>query len=337
MNILKGNKMKQYTVRVPATSANIGPGFDCLGVAFKLYNWFTFTWENPERPVSYEEQIKWLATRTASQMPMLEAYVQYCRLFNVELPIPTKVECIRSDVPIAKGLGSSATCYVAGAGAAQWIAGQLYSADQIKSDYNTHKVEPFSKDAILAIASTIEQHPDNLSPAVFGGLQLAAILDPENLPQVVTQELSVSSKVNFIINIPSFSLKTTKARGVLPAEVARADAIFNIRALGYLLKGMSDANHDLLSLGLQDKLHQPYRADLIPDFYEILNVGIESGACGSVLSGAGPAILTVVCNSEVNAQEIKNNIQTSLGNTWEVKILELDHKGMVGREGKTTF
>ncbi|NLJ70659.1 MAG: homoserine kinase [Clostridiaceae bacterium] len=329
--------MKQYTVRVPATSANIGPGFDCLGIAFKLYNWFTFTWENPEHPVSYEEQIKWLATRTASQMPMLEAYVQYCRLFEVELPIPTKVECIRSDVPVAKGLGSSATCYVAGAGAAQWIAEQLYSANQIKSDYNTYNVNPFSKDAILAIASTIEQHPDNLSPAVFGGLQLAAILDSDNLPQVVTQELNVSPEVNFIISIPNFSLKTAKARGVLPAEVARADAIFNIRALGYLLKGMSDANHDLLSLGLQDKLHQPYRAGLIPNFYEILNVGTKSGACGSVLSGAGPSILTITSNSQNNALQIRNSIQSCLGNTWEVKILELDHKGMVGYEGKTTF
>ncbi|HHT24418.1 MAG TPA: homoserine kinase [Clostridiaceae bacterium] len=329
--------MKQYTVRVPATSANIGPGFDCLGIAFKLYNWFTFTWDNPEQPVSYEEQIKWLATRTASQMPMLEAYVQYCRLFNVKLPIPTKVECIRSDVPVAKGLGSSATCYVAGAGAAQWIAKQLYSADQIESYYNIHNVDPFSKGAILAIASTIEQHPDNLSPAVFGGLQLAAILDSDKLPQVVTQELNVSSDVNFIISIPSFSLKTAKARGVLPAEVARADAIFNIRSLGYLLKGMSDANHDLLSLGLQDRLHQPYRAGLIPDFYEILNVGIQSGACGSVLSGAGPSILTVTCNSQVNTQKIKNNIQTSLGNAWKVKILELDYEGMVGYEGKTKF
>ncbi|NLM19118.1 MAG: homoserine kinase [Clostridiaceae bacterium] len=329
--------MKQYTVRIPATSANIGPGFDCLGIAFKLYNWFTFTWENPEQPVSYEEQVKWLATRTASQMPMLEAYAQYCRLFNVELPIPTKVECIRSDVPVAKGLGSSATCYVAGARAAQWIAEYLYSTDQIESDYNTHNVNPFTKDAILAIASTIEQHPDNLSPAVFGGLQLAAILDSDNLPQVVTQELSVSSDVNFIINIPSFSLQTAKARGILPAEVSRADAIFNIRALGYLLKGMSDANHDLLSLGLQDKLHQPYRAGLIPNFYEILNVGIQSGACGSVLSGAGPSILTVTCNSQANAQEIKNKIQTCLGNAWEVKILGLDHEGVVGREGKATF
>ncbi|HHU52784.1 MAG TPA: homoserine kinase [Clostridiaceae bacterium] len=329
--------MKQYTVRIPATSANIGPGFDCLGIAFKLFNWFTFSWENSDQPVSYQEQIKWLATRTASQMPMLEAYVQYCRLFNVELPIPTKVECIRNDVPVAKGLGSSATCYVAGAGAAQWIAKQLYSADQIKSDFNINNVDPFSKEAILAIASTIEQHPDNLSPAVFGGLQLAAILDSESLPHVVTQKLNVSSDVNFIISIPNFSLKTAKARGVLPAEVARADAIFNIRALGYLLTGMSDANHDLLRLGLQDRLHQPYRAGLIPNFYEILNIGIKSGACGSVLSGAGPSILTVNINSQVNSQEIKNNIKNCLGNNWEVKVLELDHEGMVGYEGKTTF
>lgn len=329
--------MKQYTVRVPATSANIGPGFDCLGVAFKLYNWFTFTWDNPDQPVSYQEQIKWLATRTAAQMPMLEAYVQYCRLFDVELPIPTKVECIENDVPVAKGLGSSATCYVAGAGAAQWIAGQLYSDDQIESGYNKHNVNPFSKDAILAIASTIEQHPDNLSPAVFGGMQLAAILDADNLPQVVTQEFSVNSDVSFIISIPNFSLKTAKARGILPAEVARADAIFNIRALGYLIKGMSDANHELLSLGLQDKLHQPYRAGLIPNFYEILNIGIQSGACGSVLSGAGPSILTVTSDSQADPEEIKNNIQTCLGNTWEARILELDHEGMVGHEGKTIF
>jgi len=329
--------MKQYTVRVPATSANLGPGFDCLGIAFKLYNWFTFTWENSDQPVSYEEQIKWLATRTVGQMPMLESYVQYCRLFEVDLPIPTNVTCIKGDVPIAKGLGSSATCYVAGASAAQWIASQLYTEQEISSKYNTHDVDPFSKDAVLAIAAEIERHPDNLSPAVFGGLQLATIVNPEGLPEVMTRRLTVSQDVNFIISLPGFSLQTKKARGILPQEISRDDAIFNLRSLGYLIQGMADADHDLLCFGLQDRLHQPYRAELIPNFYEILEIGKESGAAGSVLSGAGPGILTVSCKSKSDSEEIKERIQAALGTRWQVQILEVDYQGLSGCEGQHVF
>lgn len=326
--------MKEFTVRVPGTSANIGPGFDCLGIAFQIYNWFTFTWENPTETITPLAQEEYLATTSRAQLPMVEAYVMFCKLFDLELPMLSNVQSVKSNVPVARGLGSSATCYVAGARAAQYLAKDFYSATEIMNYIKEYEIDPFSKDAVLAVASAIEKHPDNLSPAVFGGLQIASILKDNGLPQVLNQSLSIHEDIKFIVAYPDFTLKTTNARAVLPSKIKREDAIFNMRALTFLLEGIKNADQRLLENGLRDRLHQPYRAELIPGFFEILEIGKKYGAAGSVLSGAGPAILTVLIEKNSNSESIRKKIQESLGNSWTVINLEVDQKGFTSQIDK---
>lgn len=332
--------MQELTVRVPGTSANLGPGFDCLGIAFQVYNWFTFHWEKTEDIVSPKEQLDQLAITNIRQLPMMEAYVKYCTLFDVDLPLLKSVDSLKSDVPVARGLGSSATCYTAGAKAAQWMAEQLYDKQTILKDiedrFGSYKVDPFSKEAILAVATMIEGHPDNISPAIYGGLQIASILEQKDIPHILNQTLSVHSTVHFIISYPSYSLKTENARAILPKKIDRQDAIFNLTALSFLIQGMETGNPILLEHGLKDRLHQPYRAKLIEGFYDILEIGKKSGAIGSVLSGAGPAILTVYLDSE-NGDLIQEKIQNELGSNWQVLKLNVDYTGITIKTGREVF
>ncbi|NLZ71428.1 MAG: homoserine kinase [Clostridiaceae bacterium] len=338
--IQRGFTMQELTVRVPGTSANLGPGFDCLGIAFQIYNWFTFRWQKIEDVVSPQEQIDQLAITNVRQLPMMEAYVKYCTLFDVDLPLLELVDSLESDVPVARGLGSSATCYTAGAKAAQWVAEQLYDKQtilkEIEGRFGSYKIDPFSNEAILAIAAMIEGHPDNISPAVFGGLQIASILEQKDFPHVLYQTLPVHSTVNFIISYPNYSLKTKNARAILPKKIDRQDAIFNLTALSFLIQGMETGDPVLLEHGLQDRLHQPYRAKLIDGFYDILKIGKNAGAVGSVLSGAGPAILTIYLDSE-NGDLIQEKIQNELGENWQVLKLKIDHSGINIKTGREKF
>ncbi|NLJ94274.1 MAG: homoserine kinase [Clostridiaceae bacterium] len=332
--------MQELTVRVPGTSANLGPGFDCLGIAFQIYNWFTFRWQNIEEVVSPKEQHDKLAVTSIEQLPMTEAYVQYATLFDVDLPLLESVESLASEVPVARGLGSSATCYTAGAMAAAWVAEQLYDKEtilrEIEDKLADFTIDPFSKEAALAIAATIERHPDNLSPAVFGGLQIARILNHDNIPNVLNQKITVDPNVKFIVSYPNYSLKTKSARAILPEKISREDAIFNLSALTFLTQGLENGNPNLIENGLKDRLHQPYRAELIDGFYDILAIGKQAGALGSVLSGAGPAILTVYLNSE-DGNLICEKIKKELGKNWHVKQMELDDSGLIAKSGRIKF
>lgn len=325
--------MKKLTVRVPASSANLGPGFDCLGIAFQVYNWFTFSWEKIDETFTLKNQEDCLSKTSIAQMPMHEAYVKYGELFDIELPLLANVKSIRSDVPLARGLGSSATCYIAGARAAQYVAEELYTKNEIMDNLDEYKIDPFSKEAVLAVAAAIEKHPDNLSPAVFGGLQISTIEKAEGLPKVLNQALSIHKDMRFIISYPDFSLRTKESRAVLPSKILHEDAVFNLRAITFLLEGIKHADQKLLEYGLRDRIHQPYRAGLIPKFYEILETSKRLGAAGSVLSGAGPGILTITTDKNQNSHKLAEEIQKKLGDSWKVFNLEIDHHGLISYLG----
>lgn len=264
-------------VRVPATSANLGPGFDTLGIALQLYshvivegshtneNHVVIRGEGSEYGrIAIERNIAWQAIQQLAQ-----------RLKSSFPPLQLTLE---NSIPLARGLGSSAAARVGSLVAANlW----LERADE----------KHLNQQQLLDLASELEGHPDNVTPALLGGMTASVCDDGK----VFSSPIHATIWPQFLIFIPNTKLETKASRGVLPEKVPRRDAIYNVSRLGLLVASLGSGNWQndpqLLKTALQDKLHQPYRAPLMPAFNAVQNAALESGALGVTLSGAGPSML----------------------------------------------
>lgn len=275
-------------VNVPATSANLGPGFDVLGLAVDLYNSFIF-----EKADDFN----------VSNM-ITDSYKRVFDLYGQE-PIPVKLtqDKSKSQVPTAGGLGSSSTCIVAGVVAALAMMG--------KDD---------DREEVLRLSNIIEGHPDNVAPAIYGNL-VASIVDDDM--RVHFKKFEVSDKLEFLAIVPDFSVETSLSRSVLPEKVSRPDAISNMSRLVFLLDGFESGSMEKLRLGLVDKLHQEYRKDLVRGFEEIRTYAKELGA-GFFLSGAG-ATMMVVSDKDLE-EEMKAYIGKNYP-TYQVIKLNINDEG----------
>lgn len=286
-------------VRVPATSANLGPGFDSAGLAVTLYNTFVFELRDSGL------EIEGCPTRFCNEHNMV--YRAFC-LGAKEVGLEfngLRIEC-ENDVPFTRGLGSSSTCIVAG------IVGAFVFKN--KSD---------DKQAILQLATHMEGHPDNVAPAIFGGMTVSAITD-----QITTLNIPMKNQYRFLALIPPFTLSTEKSRSVLPQRLSREDAVKNVSNVSLLLASFINGYDEGLKFGFQDYLHQPYRGKLIKGYESIMyQLQQDSDVLGAYLSGAGPTIMVVLRGSDINGKE---RIVKKLGyyiNDWEVKELLLDTQG----------
>ncbi|MEH2402932.1 homoserine kinase [Nostoc sp.] len=293
------------TVTVPATTANLGPGFDCIGAALKLYNEFKFTRLEEGGLTIHVTGTEAERVKTDENNLLYQAFLKFYQHIEQAPPI-VKIE-IKLGVPLARGLGSSATA----------IVGGLVAANQLEG-------APMSQSQVMELAIAMEGHPDNVVPALLGRCRLAAtsgagweICDVPWHKDVVP-----------VVAIPDFELSTSEARGVLPTEVSRADAIFNTAHLGLLLRGLETANGQWLKTALQDKLHQPYRKALIPG-YDALNIAaVSAGAYGMVISGAGPTLLALT--DKLHSEAVEAAMLAAWqqeGITAEVRSLSLDTQG----------
>ena len=288
-------------VQVPATSANLGPGFDTLGLALNLYNTFTFQ----EIPEGLE--ITGCEAKFANENNLV--YTSMLKTFNrIGYSINGMKVDIKTDIPVSRGLGSSATCILGGVIGANKIAGS-----------------PLTKDEILELATEIEGHPDNIAPALFGGL-VVSVMERE---KIFYNQINVSKGIKFVALIPDFTLSTRDARHVLPSSVSYGDAIYNIGKVSLLLSALSNGRHDLVKIGIKDKLHQPYRGKLIPRFKEILNKCDEMGSLGVFLSGAGPTIMALINDQDTSFTEEIQEYLKSIDYNWDVKELELNLSGAI--------
>lgn len=295
------------TVSIPATTANIGPGFDCLGAALTLYNQFTFS------PLPAESDVLITATGDEAERVQTDtsnlAYQAFAKFYqHIGHPVPPiKIE-IQLGVPLARGLGSSATA----------IVGGLVGANEIAN-------APLSREALMQLAIEMEGHPDNVVPALIGGCQLAAT-KPDQTWELC--ELLWHDSIIPIVAIPDFELSTAEARKVLPADYSRADAIFNTAHLGLLVRGLETGNSAWLQTALQDRIHQPYRQTLIAGYETVQTAALQAGAFGLVISGAGPTLLALAGAAEAEAvQAAMLSAWASQGIQAMVKILEIDRKG----------
>jgi homoserine kinase len=273
------------TVTVPATTANLGPGFDCIGAALTLYNQFRFTRieATPDVPTQSDDAEVVRISVTGTEAKLVDtsannlAYQAFLQLYQHlgQTPPPVHIE-IELGVPLARGLGSSATA----------IVGGLVGANQLAGD-------PLDQIEVMKLAIAMEGHPDNVVPALLGGCRLAASGEAV-LKAWEICDIPWHSEIVPVIAIPDFELSTKEARRVLPTEISRADAIFNIAHFGLLLRGLETGRGDWLRTALQDKLHQPYRQALIPGYDAVNSAALKAGAYGLVISGAGPTLIALV-------------------------------------------
>ena len=260
--------------RVPATSANLGPGFDALGIALSLYAWI-------EMAPAEETTIRYVG----DPMPNLPAdktnllYVIARRVYEeAGAPMPELEIAFRGDIPLARGLGSSAAAIVGALGAANALIG-----------------EPLPRDELFRIATSIEGHPDNVGPALYGGI-VSAVWDGERASHI---RLDPPPSLTTLVAIPTYELATSKARAALPETYSRADAVFNLSRAALLTAAFATGKLDVVRHALDDKLHQPYRAPLVPGLSRVLREASAHGALGAALSGAGPTAIAFVDEAAV--------------------------------------
>ena len=289
------------SVTVPATTANLGPGFDCLGAALALYNRFRFTL-TPDQ--TYSITTTGLAADRVVTDDRNLAYRAFLYFYQQINQVPPSVHlAIQLGVPLARGLGSSATAIVGGLVGANALAGS-----------------PLSQAEIMALAIDLEGHPDNVVPALLGGCRLAARSDAD----WTICDIPWHRDLVPVVATPDFELSTAEARRVLPATYERQDAIFNAAHLGLLLRGLQAGEADWLRTALQDRIHQPYRQPLIAGYGAVQAAALEAGAYGLVISGAGPSLLALTHSAQAIAvQSAMQSAWQNSGISAEAKILPL--------------
>ena len=266
-------------VLAPATTANLGPGFDCLGMGLDLWNRLEVLPGEPDSETGSLVEVigegkDELAT-DANNLTFRAMRFLYDEA-GLEMP-PLKLRC-HNEIPLSRGMGSSAAA----------IAGGLVAANALCGD-------PYSPRELLEMAATIEGHPDNVAAAVLGGLQLVV----SDGPQLYTAPIPVPSDLWAVLLIPDNRIATADARAVLPAQVSVADAVFNMGRVALLVAGMTLDHSEYLDVATQDKLHQPYRQPLFPAIKVIFAAARDAGALGVFLSGSGSTILALTKGREM--------------------------------------
>ncbi|AXI26544.1 homoserine kinase [Gemella sp. ND 6198] len=287
-------------VRVPATSANIGCGFDTLGVALTLYATFDFEIiESGVEFVGFEE-------RFANEKNLVYVTLQTV-LRKLEKTISGVRISIQNDVPISRGLGSSSTCVVAG----------IYGAYLLT---NTR----LDKQEIFTIANEIEGHPDNVSPAIFGSLSSSCTTDDK---EAVTVKYKVDERFNFLALIPDFETSTEQARKVMPEKISLKDAIYSLSRLGSVIKAFETYNLTLLNKVMGNKIHEPYRKRIIHEYQEVKEICEKVDSKGFFISGSGSTLMNIVeCVESI--EKIKEDL-AKLKYNWRPILLKVDTEGTV--------
>lgn len=303
----------KVSVKVPATTANLGPGFDCLGLALPIYN--TITVEETIMPGTGIEIniIDETHEQDLISVPTDENNIVYKAielLYNSIGQSPSELKItIKTQIPIARGLGSSAAVIVGGLIAANELLGR-----------------PADEAALLSIATEIENHPDNITPAVVGGFVVSSL---EEDGSVVYSKINWPKDWNITVCIPDYELSTSIARSVLPAEVPMKDAIFNLKHTAMLIQAVNTHDEKLMKIALDDRLHQQYREKLIPGLAEIKEaLKHEDNVLGVVISGAGPSVLVISHGNNLNKiRETVSKVWFDMNVKSKILTLQVEEQG----------
>ena len=290
-----------FEVRVPMTSANVACGFDTLGIAFQEYSIFNFELSDKLEFINFEEKF-------CNEDNLV--YIAFKKALNFLKKTVKGVKItLKKQAPIARGLGSSATCVVAGIYAAYLLT---------ESEIN--------KNDILKIATEIEGHPDNVAPAIFGNLCASCLVDDE----AISVQYNVDDRFNFMALVPNFETKTTDARKVLPKELPLKDTIFSLSRLGIVLRAFENYNIDILKKVLADKIHEPYRKNLIFEYDEVKNICESIESYGFFISGSGSTLINII--TDKNKVELIKGKLKNLKYDWKVLFVKADKEGTTYEE-----
>jgi homoserine kinase len=292
---------------VPATSANLGPGFDCLGLALNIYLRVTCaTGGVPALQIEANESGIELDERNLVYRAMQLVFAATGR------PLPGLELRIDNAIPLSRGLGSSAAAITAGLALANAILG-----------------EPFDRRRLLSIGLPLEGgdpkhgHPDNLAPALFGGLRVSSVADGE----VLSVPLTMARPPRIALFVPEFVMTPASARRVLPEAVPRADAVFNTTRSSLLVAALAAGEFGVLRWAMEDRLHQPYRSALFPALHGLIEAALQAGAAGAALSGAGS---TVIALCEGDPAPVVHGLERAahgLGVSGQGRAAEIDPHG----------
>ena len=261
---------KKVTVRVPATSANCGPGFDTLGLACNLYNYFTYELIDQ----GFNLKIEGEGTEKLKAGKNNLAFLSFYKVWDMIVGSKTGLSVIMSNnIPLSRGLGSSSTAIVAGLVAANHLTG------------NT-----LSKNEIVQLATEIEGHPDNVAPAILGGMTISYV----DNGRASSLKFLPLKPFKLVAVVPDMPLATSLARRAIPKTVSHQDAVFNTSRAALLVGAMLTGDYQHLAAGLDDRLHQPYRAHLIPGTEDAFKAAVNNGAFNAIISGAGSTLMAYV-------------------------------------------
>ena len=264
------------TVRVPASSSNLGAGFDCVGVAVGRWLRLSARRASPGAAAAAPVTLERIGTLATLAVPadedwLYRGFAAACRRAGHGVP-PGLVLAAESEIPVARGLGSSAAATVAGAVAASALLGLALDAY-----------------AVAALATELEGHPDNVAPAVFGG---ATLVVPGPDGDIVTP-IVVHASITFVFAVPDFTVETKHARAVLPATLPHAQAVRAAAKSAALVQGLAHGDPRLLAAALDDVLHVPFRRSLVRGYTEVTDAARQAGAYGATLSGSGPTVVAL--------------------------------------------
>ena len=303
------NKKNRAVVRVPGTSANCGPGFDCLGLATTIYNYLDLTLLHGNKIVVEA------AGEGAENIPRgkrnltWQAVQRLLQEVGRETDFKGAIIRTKNNVPISRGLGSSSTAIVGGLVAANEILGA-----------------PLTRQELLKLATELEGHPDNVAPALFGGFTVSVM----DKGAVQTFSFQPRIKLKLIVAVPDFELSTRLARKVLPKNISMKDAIFNVSRASMLIAALVEGREDLLPLAFDDALHQPYRKKLVPGMTEVFEAAKAAGALGAAISGAGSCLIAFTTTRSGLEEKISSAMVEEFkahGVKSKALILNVDKRG----------
>lgn len=270
-------------IRVPATTANLGPGFDILGLSLNLYNYFS------------------LGEKDGKETIADKAFIYFYNYIK-KSPPNKKVKITKCEIPISRGLGSSATL----------IVGGLVLGNELEG-------RPLSDEELLKLATEIEGHPDNVAPAIFGGL----VLSKSTKEKIIYKRYEIDENLGFLAFVPQYELSTSMARKVLPAMIKKEESIENTANTAFLILSLIEKDYKNLKYFLKDNIHEPFRKKLIPDYDNIKSLEDFENVLGVYLSGAGPTMMAISNEPE----KVLEKLDKEKFKNIEIKNLRPDNEG----------
>lgn len=287
-------------IKVPGTTANIGPGFDAIGIALELFNYYTI-----EKKEDGVQEVAWdsnIPAITDDENYSYLALIRTLKKFGKE-NLGFKLTMGDCEVPVSRGIGSSASA----------IVGGIYAANYIMGDTLTVK-------DIADIATEIEGHPDNAVPAVLGGM-IVSVVDRDGT--VINSRVKFPDTIDFVVMIPNFKLSTEEARLALPDDYSIKESVFNLSRTALLVNALNNGELENLRAAIDDKLHQPFRAPLIEGAEDIFAKSKELGALGEFISGAGPTLISLIKKGDKKFIDDMRSYLDTLEIDWDLRVMNI--------------